>query len=82
MSRRVVSQISENNLSEQLEIYRRTLDLNPRDIAARYELSLELERLGSYEEALAELRTILKFDSNNLPAREAILRINKKKELL
>jgi len=50
------------------------LTICPRDILVRCDLASVLEELGQYEEALFNWKAVLAEDSNNLNAREGMVR--------
>lgn len=50
------------------------LTICPRDILVRCDLASVLEELGQYEEALFNWKAVLADDSNNLKAREGMVR--------
>ncbi len=50
------------------------LSVCPLDVAARSELAMLLERLEQHEEAVFHWKTVLRYDVNNLAAREGMAR--------
>jgi tetratricopeptide (TPR) repeat protein len=63
-----------------MDWYMRILAVYPRNIQVRTKLGWLLQRLGRYQEALAQWQEVLKIDANNLAAREAILQIGAQME--
>ena len=50
----------------------------PHDKELRLRLAKKLIRRGRLEEALEEIRAVIRLDSNNLPARELRLAVNER----
>ena len=69
-----VSDEKENGAGE-VQVLQRLVSLAPRDKELRLRLAHKLILFGDYQNALDQLRAVIRLDPNNLPARELRLMV-------
>ncbi len=62
----------------EIQLLRRLVEMAPSDKELRLRLAQALAHSGNYQDALDELRAVIRLDPNNLPARELRLTVRER----